>query len=325
MKTIELYKFLGKKILGKKISYFYQNLKLKKMRKSLILFKIVLGCSLFAIISCTNDDNSQKKTKDSLSTASDTLSAESKENVSYQIPSPEDLFALIKKSKLPYRETLLNATTGNYVTVLSKELNLGVFVADLSYSSIFNMNQNTLKYFTAVYKISESLGISSLVSNSFQDRMKKNLDNPDSLSLITSNSFYSIIQDLDNAGKGKTVAVVTTGGWVEGMYIVTNLIEKYDANDQTIQRLASQKGIFSNLSKNLEKYSSDKDVIEIQKDLEPIKEIFNQLQNQKQESSMNKAKDGKITLGSKEKTTFTEAQFNNFKQKIKDIRTKFVK
>lgn len=294
------------------------------MKKGLNLFRIMMVCSLFAFFSCSNDNESQKQTKDTLKTSADSA-VDTKDNISYQVPSPEDLFVIVKKSKLPYKENLLNKLDGNYVTTLAKETNLGVYIADLSYSSVFSMNQNTLKYFTSVYKITESLGISSIVSNSFMDRMKNNLDKPDSLSLITSNSYYTIIQDLDNAGKGKTVAVVATGGWIEGMYIITNLIDKFDARNPAIQRLANQKAVFANLYKNLEKYKDDKDVAEVQKDMDPIKAVLDQLQGAKQESEMTKTKDGKIILGSKNKVNFTDAQFVEFKQKVKDIRTKFVK
>lgn len=294
------------------------------MKIGLNLFSVIIVCSLFTFFSCTNDNESRKQGSDTLKTSADSAQ-EVNENVSYQIPSPEDLFVIVKKSKLPYKETLLSTSDGNFVTMMAKELNLGIYIADLSYSSVFNMNQNTLKYFTSVYKITESLGISSIVSNSFMDRMKNNLDKPDSLSLITSNSYYSIIRDLDNAGKGKTVAIVASGGWIEGMYIITNLIDKYDAANPTIQRLANQKAVFSNLYKNLERYNSDKDAAEVQKDLEPVKAILDQLQGPKQDTEVAKSKDGKIVLGNKEKLNFTEAQFNEFKQKIKDIRTKFVK
>ncbi|MBI5219306.1 MAG: hypothetical protein HY958_10290 [Bacteroidia bacterium] len=293
------------------------------MRKSFILFKIAVVCTLLIAFSCTSDDTSKVKTNDTLKSANDTVSAMA-DNVDYQIPSPEELFLLIKSQKLPYREALLNLTTGNYVTTISKELNLGIYIADLSYCSVFKMNENTLKYFTIMYKIAENLGISAVVGNAFLDRLKNNINNPDSLSFITNSSYFSIIQDLDNGGKGKTVGVVAAGGWIEGMYIITNLVDKFDAKNPTISSIAGQKIVFNNLIRKVEKYQSDKDVAEIKKDLNAIKAIYDQMKVEKNEVKTQK-KEGKIILGSKEKASFTEEQYNDFKQKIKEIRTKYVK
>src|SRR3989339_1197661 len=240
------------------------------MTRFVILFKVFAVSIIFFAVSCTSDEQKESSKKDTTKTEDD---AELAENVSYQIPSPEELFIIIKQHKLPYKENLLNSTETSYTTTIAKEINLGIYVADLSYSSVFNMNQNTLKYFQAIYKLSENLGISSVVSGAFLDRLKNNLNNPDSMSFISNGSYYSIIQDLDNAGKGKTIAVVATGGWVEGLYILTNLVDKYSENNQTINKLASQKVIFNNLYSNLEKYSSDANVADVKKDMDEIKAI----------------------------------------------------
>ncbi|HBX49999.1 MAG: hypothetical protein A2275_19210 [Bacteroidetes bacterium RIFOXYA12_FULL_35_11] len=293
------------------------------MKRFVILFKVFAVSIIFFAVSCTSDEQKESSKKDTTKTEDD---AELAENVSYQIPSPEELFIIIKQHKLPYKENLLNSTETSYTTTIAKEINLGIYVADLSYSSVFNMNQNTLKYFQAIYKLSENLGISSVVSGAFLDRLKNNLNNPDSMSFISNGSYYSIIQDLDNAGKGKTIAVVATGGWVEGLYILTNLVDKYSENNQTINKLASQKVIFNNLYSNLEKYSSDANVADVKKDMDEIKAIFDQLKAEKKDDGgSSKNKEGVIVLGNKEKFSFSEAQYNDLKLKIKEIRTKFIK
>lgn len=293
------------------------------MKKFVILFKVFAVSIIFLAVSCTSDDQKEASKNNTTKSEDD---AETFENVSYQIPSPEELFIIIKQQKLPYKENLLNSTETSYNTTVAKELNLGIYVADLSYSSVFNMNQNTLKYFQAIYKLSENLGISSVVSGAFLDRLKNNLNNPDSMSFISNSSYYSIIQDLDNAGKGKTIAVVAAGGWVEGLYILTNLIDKYSDNNPTINKLASQKVIFNNLYSNLEKYSSDANVAEVKKDMDAVKAIFDQLKSEKKEDGgSSKTKEGVIVLGNKEKFSFNEAQYNDLKLKIQEIRTKFIK
>lgn len=287
---------------------------MKNFRNLLIVFTI--AAVLFS--SCSSDDGG--KVKSGLST-SDTIENNT-DDISYQIPSPEALFSLVKGLKLPFRENLLNPVSGKYESVKSRELNLGVYVADLSYCSVFNMNENTLKYFTAVYKLSESLGISSVVGNAFLDRIKENISNPDSLSFISNSSYFSIIQDLESSGKGKTVAMVTAGGWIEGMFIVASLVDNYEKSKAVVSKIADQKIVFDNLYKNLAKFQTDNSVAEVQKELEVLKSIFDQLDSKNGGTTAKKAENGKIVIGSSSKPNFSEQQFNDFKLKIKDIRTK---
>ena len=67
---------------------------------------------------------------------------EKAQNIFYSIPSPIELAQLIQRAGAKYNKNLLNSidNVGKYESNSSKALNLGVYGADLSYTSVFDNN-----------------------------------------------------------------------------------------------------------------------------------------------------------------------------------------
>lgn len=278
------------------------------------------------IVSCNNDSNSTIENQTD-STETDTLlTDEQMPDIVYQIPSPDELFSLIKSSGCKFRDDVLNSEKTNYEAKTSQELNLGIYAADLAYLAAFEKFQQSLKYFSKVKSMSDQMGLSTAIGSDMYNRLEKNMSNTDSLLDITNNSYYNVIQKLEETGNGKTLALIMAGGWVESMYIAVNLVGKYSETEINIQRIASQKITFNNLFSNLEKYKDQPEVLSQITNLSDIKDIYDQIKKEAVEQTSNKNADtSKIIIGQKSKYVFSKELFESFKKEITDLRNQIIK
>ena len=99
------------------------------------------------------------------------------QNIFYSIPSPIELAQLIQKAGAKYNKDLLNPikNVSKYMSNTSKALNLGVYGADLSYTSVFDDNtQESIFYLAATRKLAESLGVGNAFDEKTVDRIQAN-------------------------------------------------------------------------------------------------------------------------------------------------------
>ncbi len=242
----------------------------------------------------------------------------------YQIPAPDEMFAFIKQGGFKYNKSLINPTEelNKYVSPKSQALNFGIYTGDLAYTAAFEEYQSTIKYFGAVRKLADQLGIASAFDESMVARIQNNLSSSDSLVSITGDSYFTIVDYLEQNGRGKTLALMAAGGWLESMYIVVNSINKFDASSPAIERLADQKLTLDNLIEYMNKYTSDNSVVSTIEDFSGIKNAFDQLK-QTEGTSTSEKKENKLIFGSSEpSTTITAEQYEAIKKAITELRNK---
>jgi len=246
----------------------------------------------------------------------------------YLIPSPEGLFSFIKDGKLKYSDAVLNPTNNidNYIDTRSKELNFGIYSADLAYVASFNKYQQSVDYLNTVRTLSDEIGISAVFDQNLIGRIDNIIDDQDSLLRVTSDSYLSIVRYLESSDRKKSLALIVTGGWVESIYVVVNLLDSYKQDAKVIALLASQKHVVSNLASYLDQMKSEESIQMTINDLKPLSAFYESLEVQKEESKDGEQpKDGKIVVGGNSKIIMTEAQFLTLKKEITTVRNKMTK
>jgi len=276
-----------------------------------------MAISIF-FISCENTSKSDNSDEDSTITQLN----EDETRLFYLVPSPEDLFEFTSDAQLIFNPDILNKSENveKYIDTKSKEINFGIYAADLAYCAAFSKNQETVEYLHVVRTLSDKVGISAAFDESLIKRIENIDDNKDSLKTVSSDTYYDIVTFLEKNDRVGTLSLISTGGWIESLYIVTNLITKYQANSASIQRIADQKIIFSNLILYLEQ---NKEVEYVSKTLElisPIKQIFDELEIVKIETPKTPENEGQIVVGGNTRINITEAQFKKLKETIAKVR-----
>lgn len=246
----------------------------------------------------------------------------------YLIPSPEGLFSFIRDGDLKYMKDVLNPT-GNmdkYIDTRSKELNFGIYSADLAYVSSFNKYQESVDYLNTVRTLSDEIGISAVFDENLIGRIDNIIDDQDSLLKVTSDAYFSIVRYLESSNRKKSLALIVTGGWIESIYVVTNLIDAYKEGSDVVQLLADQKLVVSNLMSYLDQNKSDDNIQRTINDLKNLQKIYDNLGSVEIEGEKLETKDtNTIVVGGSNRITMSEEQFIALKTEIARIRNKITK
>lgn len=243
----------------------------------------------------------------------------------FQVPSPGEMLTFIKMvgGKNNKNTSFLNPSDNakNYSDSKSKAINFGIYSCDLSYCSIFDIGTDALKYFKTVKQMGDQIGVSAAIKPEIMKRLESNVGNSDSLALITDDIYFSSFETLDNSGQGTTLALVVAGGWIESLFIATNL-SKYEANSPVVERLADQKYTLENLVEFLKKHEADESVASVKADFEGLLAEFGKIE-QKDVSATTKDEKGKKIMGGGKQLVMNEQLYKSIVEKIKTIRNSY--
>jgi hypothetical protein len=227
---------------------------------------IVLGL----LFSC-GDSNTGKEIDEDLKDPNKTLITNF-DNKVFSIPSPIQTSMLIKQLDLPFYPSVLNSVdkVSSYSTKASQSLNLGVYGTDLGYVSLYNENTYSIKYLAAVQKLTEKLGLTGAFDKKFLSRFDGQLSNQDTLMSLVSDAFKKADMFLKNANRKSDAALILAGGWIESMYLSSEInIQK--SNPRIIERIGEQQWTLVSIIDLLSEYNEagvNDDLIRDLKDLQ---------------------------------------------------------
>ncbi|MBP8034274.1 MAG: hypothetical protein KAZ71_06725 [Bacteroidia bacterium] len=275
------------------------------------------------LVSCGGD---KTEGGDDMSTV-DTLKTETQtEQITetfFQVPSPGEMLTFIKMvgGKNNKNVSFLNSPDNqkNYTDNKAKALNFGIYSCDLSYCSIFEIGSEALKYFKVVKQLGDQIGVSSSISPEVLKRLEGNIGNPDSLSVITDDVYFTSFEALEASKQGPTLSLVVAGGWIESLYIATSLA-KYEEKSPVVERLADQKYTLDNLIEFLKKYESDANVATVLTQFTELQAEFNKIGEKDAAAATDKTKN---VLGGGKELTITADQYKAIVEKIKAIRNSY--
>jgi hypothetical protein len=184
------------------------------------------------------------------------------QHVFNSIPSPLEATALLKAAGAKYNAKFLNPieNVSKYSSIKTKALNLGVYGTDLSFTSLFDQTQESMLYIRCNNKLAGSLGIVGAFDESTTSRIEANMDNRDSLLSIIASSYKNADNYLKENGQPGVSALIIAGGWVEGLYIATQIENNYK-NEQILAEIAKQKNSLNDIVGLLETYKSNNEGI----------------------------------------------------------------
>jgi hypothetical protein len=290
-------------------------------------FLIAPLAAALMLASCGGDKTEGDDDMSGADTLKTEVSTEQITETFFQVPSPGEMLTFIKMvgGKNNKNVSFLNSPDNqkNYTDNKSKAINFGIYSCDLSYCSIFEIGSEALKYFKTVKQLGDQIGVSSAIQPEVLKRLEGNLGNPDSLSVITDDIYFSSFETLENSKQGPTLSLVVSGGWIESLYIATSLA-KYEANSPVVGRLADQKYTLDNLIEFLKKYESDANVAAVLVQFTDLQADFNKI-GEKDAAAIasTDTKKAKAILGGGKELAITADQYKVIVEKIKKIRNSY--
>lgn len=181
-------------------------------------------------------------------------------NTLFSVPSPYQLAMLVKKVGAKYNNNLLNPIQNqvNYTSNFKKALNMGIYGADLTYLNIYEQIPEAINYFSVIKTLSQDLALSNAFDPKIFKSIEKNMGNKDSLLYLFSNTYRKADAFLKNNDRNQVAALIVAGGWVEGLYLLTQTA-KENKNSEILNRIGEHKQPLENLIKILSPYYDKSD------------------------------------------------------------------
>ena len=194
----------------------------------------------------------------------------------YEIPSSAEVIKMLTELEVGYIFGISNpvANAKKYFSSTDRAINLGVFGADLSYATLYNMEQQVRDYLDAIRAISNELNMSQIYKEELYDDMKKNFDNRDELVRILTGTFNETYAYLSENDQQVLALLVAGGAWVEGMYLTTHVSEAAYQVAGISRVLIEQKQSFELFLELTQPYNTDPSIAEFLRTLDPIKKVY---------------------------------------------------
>lgn len=272
------------------------------MKKTIAtLIFVMLTVSLTIMPSCRNNTAERARKKVELDQVKE-IEGEIENNV-YPLPTSAEVIKMLSDLEVGYIMGISNPVNNakKYFTGQSRSLNLGVYGADLSYATIYNVEQEVINYLNAIRTLANELNMGQLYNEELYDRIKKNFDNRDELVKILRGAFNNTYSYLSENQQQPLALLVVGGAWVEGMYLTTHVSEAAYQIAGISKVLLDQKQSFDMYMEITEPYSNDPVISDFLKQLEPIRQVYK-------------------TLGS----SLTEQNIKDITKAIEEIRSKVV-
>jgi hypothetical protein len=245
---------------------------MKKTIAAIVLPLLVL--SFLGQISCRNS-NEEKQRK-----ATELEQKESLENQIgthvYPLPTSAEVIKMLTDLEVGYILGISNPPDNakKYFTSERRSINLGAYGADLSYATLYNMQQEVIDYMDAIRSLANELNMSQIYNAALYDTLKRNFDNRDRLVDILKNAFDNTYTYMSDNDQQNLALLVVGGAWVEGMYLTTHVSEAAYNVAGIARVLIDQKNSFDTYIDITKPYMDDPMVSKFVNDLEPIKTVY---------------------------------------------------
>ena len=245
------------------------------------LFAIaIIAIATISINSCKSEggEKADEKTVD-MATVDESVIQDVKEakKIFNALPSPLESAMLIKSAGAAFDSDILNPTdaVSRYATNKSMALNLGIYTCDLSFSSLYDQTQLVIDYMNAAKTMADGLGILDAINEETINRLEENVNNREVILDIVSETFMNTNSYLEDNEQPAIASIVLVGGWLEGLYIATQLVavEEFDTN-KLVSRIIDQKLSVDIMLKLLEDNDGHPSVPEIVAQMTEVKDVF---------------------------------------------------
>lgn len=250
------------------------------------------------------------------------------EKIFYSLPSPLESAMLVKSAGAEFNEALLNpvSSADRYSTNRAMALNLGIYTCDLSFSSLYDQTQLVIDYMNAAKKMADGLGILDAISEETIYRLEENVNNRDVIMDIVSETFLNSNSYLEDNEQPAIASMVLVGGWIEGLFIATQLVDMEDFDsDRLVGRIIDQKLSVGIMLKLLADNNEHPAIDELIDSMTKLKQVFDKINITTTKITPEIDSETNVTLLKSEiSSDMTPAIFTELAIEVAKIRSSFV-
>ena len=243
----------------------------------------------------------------------------------HAVPSPIETAMLLERSGSRFDSGALHAldNAAGYTTTELQSVNLGIYAGDLSYSVIFNQNQQSVDYPNTCRRLCAGLGVGDIINASLIARADNNRDIRDSLVDIVTDTFYSLNARFRENGMEEVSGLMAAGGWIEGVYLGTRSLNT--STDDLKLRIAEQKMTLENLMGLLRSYAPTPALQGMMEALAPVESAFAGVTITENAAAATAAEDGMVVISGGPEVQYDQATLDAISETIAAVRNQYAK
>lgn len=244
----------------------------------------------------------------------------------YQMPTPNELFSLVRQMAGEGHKRMLNPAerADRYVSRTSRAINFGIYATDLVYASYFKLNVEVARYYLTTKKLAEQLGLNSVFTDEDMVRLESNVTRGDSLEVISNEAYYRAYERLQDDDMGPTLALVLAGGWIESMHLIMRQVEAFGMNEDLMDRIAEQKVTLEHLIDLVGAHASDEEVASLRSELMVLRDIYDRVALTRRPHE-GVSSSGRMVLGDDVDMDMTMDQYRDLEQAVTRLRDQVTK
>jgi hypothetical protein len=293
------------------------------------LFAILL-IFLFAV-SCKNKTAEKEVFTPSFSTyrydTTGTAVPFEKKETYYGLLTPVEICVIFNRLGVPYNNAALNPGSNRdlYLSNSKASINTGIYGVDFGYLKMFGIGQEVIDYMVTIRDMSNKLGIpDNLILDPIR-RVQNNMDDPDTIAFLMEKAYTDMENHLRQSGRESTAGLMIMGGWVEAMYIATQLVyNPLNPDPEVVQKIAEQKYTLTSLLSFMKNYYDDPVVVYFTKKLKYLKNYFDSFEIYFEKGDLEIDTTRHVLRSSGAKMTVTVETLNKIRDYVAKLRTEMV-
>ncbi len=206
-----------------------------------------------------------------------TADINTKNETYYGLLTPMEVSVIFNRLAVPYNDATLNPVSNGdlYLSNSQAAINTGIYGVDFGYLKMFGFGQEVIDYMVTIRKMSNKLGIPDQMLTDPIKRVQADMADPDTITILMKNAYTDIEDHLRQSGRESTAGLMIMGGWVEAMFIATQLVyNPLNPDAEVVQRIAEQKYTLTSLLSFMKNYYDDPVVVYYTKKLKYLKNYF---------------------------------------------------
>jgi hypothetical protein len=250
-----------------------------------------------------------------------------KNEIFYGILTPVEICAIFNRLGVPYNNATLNPTSNRdqYLSSSKASINTGIYGVDFGYLKVFGVGQELIDYMVTIRDMSNKLGIPDNFLTEPIKRIQADISEPDTIMSLMNEAYTKMENHLRLGGRESTAGLMVMGGWVEAMFIATQLVydpAKPDA--EVIQKIAEQKYTLTTLLSFMKNYYDDPVVVYYTKKLKFLKNYFDSFDIYFEKGDLEIDTTKQVFRSTGSKMTVTVETLNKIRDYVAKLRTEMV-
>jgi len=250
-----------------------------------------------------------------------------KQETYYGLLTPVEICVIFNRLAVPYNSEALNPTSNKklYLSNSKAAINTGIYGVDFGYLKMFGIGQEVIDYMVTIRDLSNKLGIPDNLLIEPLKRVQNDMADADTVTILMETAYTAIEDHLRLSGRESTAGLMVMGGWVEAMFIATQMVYNPSNPDaEVVQKIAEQKYTLTSLLSFMKNYYDDPVVVYYTKKLKYLKNYFDSFEIYFEKGDLEIDTTNHILRSSGTRMTVSVETLNKIRDYVAKLRTEMV-